>query len=262
MADIEKKSDSNTNIKQEAKSLIMILLFGLCFRILVMEPYYIPSSSMKDTLLKGDYVFATKYSYGYSKYSMLFFYPNFIKERIFAKEPERGDIIIFQPAYDKEKKYIKRLIALPGDKIQVKDSIVYLNGTALERKELGEYVDSNDIYIKYQETLPNGLKYNILQLKNNHSELVRESNNTREFTVPEGHYFFLGDNRNESGDSRFHVGYVPFENLIAKARFFYFSTSEELFPPSITFLEQLKQPYYWIKSWRFDRFFKNLYSSQ
>lgn len=262
MVDIEKNAGAKTNIKQEAKSLMMILLFGLCFRILVMEPYYIPSSSMKDILLKGDYVFATKYSYGYSKYSMLFTYPDFIKGRIFAKEPERGDVIIFQPEYDKEKKYIKRLIALPGDKIQLKNSIVYLNGTALERKDLGEYIDSDGVYRKYQETLPNGLKYNILQLQNNQNELVRESNNTREFTVPEGHYFFLGDNRNESGDSRFQVGYVPFANLIAKARFFYFSASEELFPPSITFLEQLKQPYYWIKSLRFNRFFKNLYCEQ
>lgn len=259
MADIQK--NSNPNIKQEAKSLMMILLFALCFRILVMEPYYIPSSSMKDTLLKGDYVFATKYSYGYSKYS-IFFYPDFMKGRILAKAPERGDIIIFQPLSDKDKKYIKRLIALPGDKIQLKHSIVYLNGVALEREEIGEYVDSMNVYTKYSETLPNGVKYNILQLQDKSDEMVRESNNTREFTVPEGHYFFLGDNRNESGDSRFQVGYVPFENLIAKARFFYFSTAEELFPSSISFVEQLKRPYYWIASLRFSRFFKSVYREQ
>lgn len=262
MANMEKRSDYYSSIKQEAKSLGIILLFGLCFRIFVMEPYYIPSPSMKDTLLKGDYVFATKYNYGYSKYSMLFFTPDFLKGRIFAGSPERGDIIIFQPPHDRTKKYIKRLIGFPGDKIQITQSVVYLNGVPLERHEIGEYSDSEGVYTKYVETLPNGLKYDILQLNSRSDEIIREANNTREFTVPGGHYFFLGDNRNESADSRFQMGYVPFENLIAKARFFYFSASEDLFSSSLGLLGQLKQPYYWLKSLRFSRFFKSVYSTK
>lgn len=254
--------DGNSNIVKEAKSISIILFFALLFRVFVMEPYYIPSPSMKDTLLKGDYVFATKYSYGYSKYSMLFFHPDFIKDRILAQSPERGDIVIFQPPHDKSQKYIKRLIGMPGDKVQIKNSVLYLNDAPIPREEIDEYKDKDGTYTRYIETLPNGIKYHILQITNRSDAMIHEANNTREFIIPAGHYFFLGDNRNESGDSRFQVGYVPFENFIAKARFFYFSTSEELFSLSFSLLEQLKQPYYWVKSIRIDRLFKNIYSIQ
>lgn len=258
--DIDKKAAS-MNWKHEVKSLSFILLIALVIRIFVVEPFYIPSSSMKDTLFEGDYVFASKYDYGFSKYSMLFINPDFIKGRLMAKAPERGDIIIFRPPHDMNNRYIKRLIAMPGDKVQLKNSLLYINDILVPREEIGHFEDKEGSYIRYIETLPNGLKYHILQLKNApNNEMHHMANNTTEFVVPEGQYFFLGDNRDQSGDSRFQLGFVPFENFVAKARFFYFSSDNQLWLESSTVIEQIKQVYYWLSSLRLSRFFKNVYS--
>ncbi len=258
--DMDKKA-APMNWKQEAKSLSVILLIALAIRIFVVEPFYIPSSSMKDTLFEGDYVFASKYDYGFSKDSMLFIHPDFIKGRVMAKAPERGDVIIFRPPHQMEIRYIKRLIGLPGDKVQLKNSLLYINDALVPREEIGRLEDKEGSYTRYVETLPNGLKYNILQLNNtSHDEIHQMANNTPEFIVPEGQYFFLGDNRDQSGDSRFQLGFVPFENFIAKARFLYFSSDNQLWLESPAIMEQIKQIYYWISSLRLSRFFKNVYS--
>ena len=255
------QKDTGMDWKAEVKSLSFILFIALIIRIFVVEPFFIPSSSMKDTLFEGDYVFASKYDYGFSKYSMLFVNPDFIKGRIFAKAPERGDVIIFRPPHNMEQRYIKRLIGLPGDKVQLKNSVLYINGVAVPRDEVGTFEDKEGSYVKYVETLPNGIKYHILQLQNKpHDEIFQMANNTIEFVVPEGEYFFLGDNRDQSGDSRFQLGFVPFANFIAKARFFYFSTSERLWLESSATVDQIKQVYYWLASLRLHRFFNNVYS--
>lgn len=252
--------DKREAFKKEVKSISFILFIAFLVRVFIMEPFYIPSSSMKDTLLQGDYVFATKYDYGFSKYSMIFVNPDFIKGRVIASNPERGDIIIMRPPHDMTKRYIKRLVGLPGDKIQLKNSLLYVNGVAVKREEIGECKDVDGTYTKYMETLPNGVKYHVLQLKGEaNNEMLKYANNTEEFVVPEGKYFFLGDNRDQSGDSRFQLGFVPFENFIAKARFFYFSTGEELWDSKLGFMGQIKQVYYWIRSFRFSRFFRGVY---
>lgn len=255
------KKNNQLDWKQEFKSLSVILLVALMIRVFVVEPFYIPSPSMQDTLLEGDYVFASKYDYGFSKYSMLFVNPDFIKGRVMAKDPQRGDIIIFRPPHQMEKRYIKRLIGLPGDRVQLKNSLLYINGTLVPREEIGYFENKEGSYIRYVETLPNGLKYHVLQLRNSlNDEIHQMANNTPEFVVPEGQYFFLGDNRDQSGDSRFQLGFVPFENFIAKARFFYFSSDNQLWLKYPTITTQIKQAYYWISSLRFGRFFKSVYS--
>ncbi|MBP7190362.1 MAG: signal peptidase I [Rickettsiaceae bacterium] len=255
------EKDKESNFKKEAKSIGFILFIAFLIRVFIMEPFYIPSSSMKDTLVRGDYVFATKYDYGFSKYSMIFVNPDFIKGRIMSAQPERGDIIIMRPPHDMSTRYIKRLIGLPGDKVQIRNSILYINGVKVERKEIAEYKDEAGTYTKYIETLPNGVKYHVLQLKGEvGDERLRYANNTEEFVVPQGKYFFLGDNRDQSGDSRFQLGFVPFENFIAKARFFYFSTAQELWSGNLGFMSQIKQVYYWLASFRFSRFFRSVYA--
>lgn len=265
MIDIENndmdKKDTPMDWRREVESLSLILLVAFAIRVFVVEPFYIPSSSMKDTLLEGDYVFASKYDYGFSKYSMLFINPDFIKGRVMAKSPERGDVVIFRPPHQMNMRYIKRLIGLPGDKVQLKNSLLYINDTLVPREEIGAFEDKEGSYIRYIETLPSGLKYHVLQINNaQNDEIYQMANNTIEFIVPEGEYFFLGDNRDQSGDSRFQLGFVPFENFVAKARFFYFSSDNQLWLESPTIMEQIKQIYYWLSSLRLPRFFKNVYS--
>lgn len=260
--DADTKSNKTT-ILEEAKSLGYIVLIAIIIRTLIVEPFFIPTGSMKDTLLNYDYIFSTKYSYGYSKYSMLFVHPNFWHGRVLEQKPERGDIVIFRPPHKMDLRYIKRLIGLPGDKIQLINDVVYINDIALEHKYIETFTDRNGVsYKRYLEKLPNGLEYYVLNLVHHKNKLglSLRYNNTKVFYVPEGHYFFLGDNRDESADSRVDLGFVPFENFIAKAQFIFFSTGELLWLDSPTFIEQIKQVYYWVTSVRFNRLFKTVYS--
>ncbi|MES2214649.1 MAG: signal peptidase I [Pseudomonadota bacterium] len=245
----------------ETKSFAFIILIALLIRTLIVEPFFIPSSSLKDTLLVGDYLFSTKYSYGYSRYSMLFVNPTFWKGRVLAKDPEPGDIIIFRPPHAMHMRYIKRLIGMPGDKVQLINNIVYLNDKPLKREYVGEITDQDGAYKKYMETLPNGIKYNVLQLADLKGS-IRDGrySNTQVFYVPDGQYFFMGDNRDQSGDSRAELGFVPFENFIAKAQFIFFSASEYLWRDSGGVLDQISQVYYWIKSIRLHRIFRSVYA--
>jgi signal peptidase I len=177
---------------------------------------------MRPTLLEGDYLFVSKFSYGYSHYSLPFSLDLF-SGRIWGSSPKRGDVVVFKFPPDPSLDYIKRVIGLPGDHIQMKDDRLYINGTAVPRQKVGQ-IDNPDItdvdrpVDVYRETLPNGVSYDTLDLTQNGL-----GDNTREFVVPPGHYFMMGDNRDNSSDSRFSVGYVPAENLVGHANVIFFS---------------------------------------
>lgn len=205
--------------------LIVAALIAFCFRIFVFQPFNIPSGSMYPNLLVGDYLFVSKFSYGYSRYS----FPDLLfvdfKGRVFEKEPERGDIAVFRQPRQMHVDYIKRIIGLPGDKIQMREGLLYINDEIVPREFLNtEERGENgmlDVYSKYEETLPNGVKHYIYEKSD-----WEFYDDTREYEVPEGHYFVMGDNRDGSLDSRAtdKVGLVPKENLIGKAQLLFFST--------------------------------------
>jgi signal peptidase I len=218
---IEKKSGG---LGETVSVIVQALLLALVIRTLFFQPFSIPSGSMRPTLLEGDYLFVTKWAYGYSRHSLPFS-PPILSGRIWGSEPERGDVVVFKfppkPSID----YIKRVIGLPGDKIQVKDGQLFINGQGIPREKIGQ-IDNPDITEQqgpvdvYRETLPNGVSYETLDLNPN-----TIGDNTREFAVPEGHYFMMGDNRDNSSDSRFEVGFVPDENLVGRANYIFFSIS-------------------------------------
>ena len=237
-------------LKDNLKTLLYALIIAVIIRSLIIQPFYIPSSSMEPNLLVGDRLFVTKYSYGYSKHSFPFSPPIF-KNRFFFKEPERGDVIVFKTPADNRTDYIKRLVGLPGDKIQFIDSNLYLNSIQILKSRLSEndiiYCGDRKIEVfTFDEKLPNGKKYKTVYLKNFKFE------NSDIFTVPDEHYFFLGDNRDCSKDSRFltSVGYVHKDNLVGKAQFIFFSSDRSI--------GSIFAFWRWNKSIRFDRFFKNI----
>jgi len=202
--------------------VVQALLIALVIRTFFFQPFSIPSGSMRPTLLEGDYLFVTKWAYGYSRYSFPFSPPLF-SGRIWGAEPERGDVVVFKYPPDPTLDYIKRVIGLPGDRIQMRDGQLYINGTAVPREKIGQ-IEDQDITDQarpvdvYRETLPNGVSYETLDLSP-----TTVGDNTREFIVPEAHYFMMGDNRDNSADSRFSVGFVPVENLVGRANIIFFS---------------------------------------
>ncbi|XVN40683.1 MAG: signal peptidase I [Rickettsia endosymbiont of Argas persicus] len=257
------ESNNTKTTVQEWKSFAFIVTIALLIRILIMEPFTVPTGSMKATILENDYLFCTKYSYGYSNYSLSFFdFIHLFKGRIFAREPERGDIIVFRPPNDMHVRYIKRLIGLPGDKVQLIDDVIYINDEKIDRVEVGTYVsEEGRKYLRFKETLPNGRTYFSYKLA---SELGFISNdkygNTDIFYVPKGKYFFLGDNRDQSNDSRVDLGFVPFENFIAKAQFIWFSTKITWWDSDIGVVNLILKLKPWIESIRVNRIFRSLYS--
>jgi signal peptidase I len=208
--------------------VIQALLIALVVRTLLFQPFNIPSGSLVPTLLVGDYLFVSKYSYGYSKYSLPLGLPLF-EGRIMASEPKRGDIAVFKLPKDSKTDYIKRVIGLPGDRIQMIDARLYINGQETQRTPLPPYHTIDDFgrpadVPHYMETLPNGVSHEIIQ-KNGDSGYW---SNTPVYTVPPAHYFMMGDNRDNSQDSRVlsEVGYVPFENFEGRAEIIFFSIDE------------------------------------
>ena len=206
-------------------SELLLLAFAVAFtvRSLVFQPYEIPSKSMEATLQVGDYVATSKYAYGYSRFSLPFgpFLPSF--GRVFAKPPARGDVVVFALPGDPGVDFIKRVIGLPGDSIQLIGGVVYINDEPVPQDRVAAYVDTGQDGLpqrvaQYRETLPNGKTYLVL-----YRSADWPQDTTGVYTVPPGHYFMLGDNRDDSDDSRGIVGYVPAENLIGKAQFTIFS---------------------------------------
>ncbi len=244
----DKKTEKSGSVIGETFSVIIqALLLAVVLRTFFFQPFSIPSGSMKPTLLIGDYLFVSKFSYGYSKHSIPFS-PDLFDGRIWAKEPERGDIAVFKFPPNPEIDYIKRVIGLPGDKLQVSEGILYLNGKPVQRERASENFLDEDRGIGpvqiFTETLPNGVSYQTLDL-NPHGL----GDDTQVFEVPEGHYFMMGDNRDNSEDSRFEVGYVPFENFVGRASVIFFSMRNESSPLAI---------WKWPNDLRFDRVFDGL----
>jgi signal peptidase I len=230
------------------KTIVYAVLIAVVIRTFAFEPFNIPSGSMIPTLLVGDYLFVSKYAYGYSRYSLPFGLP-LISGRILAHEPRRGDVVVFKLPSDNKTDYIKRIIGLPGDRIQVRGGIVHINGEPVERVPIGEYAvpgsnGSARRFQLYRETLPNGVSHPIIEMTDS-----GPYDNTGVYVVPPGHYFAMGDNRDSSRDSRFlgEVGYVPLENLVGRAEFIFFSIDGN--PLHI---------WAWPSSVRFDRLFTGI----
>ncbi len=208
---------------ETVRTVIYAVLLALVIRVFAYEPFSIPSGSMIPTLLIGDYLFVSKFSYGYSRHSLPWSLP-IIDGRIMAGQPERGDVVVFKLPADNKTDYIKRVIGLPGDKIQVKGGILHINSKPVKREKVGEfqapiYAGYNIRVTEYVETLPNGVKHRIWEERDDGFD-----DNTKVYTVPPGRYFMMGDNRDSSRDSRYpEVGFVPFENLIGRAEFLFYS---------------------------------------
>ena len=213
----------SSGIVENVKTIVYAILIALLIRTVAFEPFNIPSGSMIPTLLVGDYLFVSKYSYGYSRFSLPLSPPLF-SGRIFGSVPNRGDVAVFKLPRDTSVDYIKRIVGLPGDRIQMREGQLLINGEAVARQSDGLYaVDENGQQVdlkRYIETLPNGVQHPILKMSD--SEAL---DNTQEFHIPEGHVFAMGDNRDNSLDSRVQnaVGYVPIENLVGRAQFIFFS---------------------------------------
>lgn len=223
----ETKAKPEAGWREAAKTIAYALIIAAVVRTFLYQPFNIPSGSMKPTLLVGDYLFASKLSYGYSRYSLPFGLPPF-NGRFLGAEPKRGDVVIFKLPRDSSTDYIKRLIGLPGDQILVRDGIVTINGRALPQVPAGDYIGPEEggrPKPRYEETLPNGVKHYVL-----HWNREAPLDNAGPFHVPAGHYFMMGDNRDDSIDSReqssrYGVGYVPFENLVGRADVVFFSAA-------------------------------------
>ncbi|WP_375670920.1 signal peptidase I [Bartonella sp. SD1336NMGDW] len=218
------KKEKKGGVREFISVLIQALLLAAVIRTLFFQPFSIPSGSMRPTLLVGDYLFVSKYAYGYSHFSIPFSPPLF-SGRIWASQPQRGDVVVFRLPSNPKIDYIKRVVGLPGDRIQVRQSILYINDEAVSRHFMGE-IDNSDItevnypVEVYRETMPNGVSYDTLDLA-----FIPKVDDTKVFEVPQEHYFMMGDNRDNSDDSRLDVGYVPEENLIGRASVIFFSIS-------------------------------------
>jgi len=238
-------------MKENLKTIFYALVIALIIRSLFFQPFYIPSSSMEPNLLVGDRIFVTKMTYGYSRHSFPFSL-GFSNKRLFFSEPERGDVVVFKTPADNRTDYIKRVIGMPGDLIQFIDGDLYINNnqvlkTKIKNKSFEIFCGDAAISVTaYEEKLPNGKSY-IAVYRNDGS-----FKNSDKYFVPNNHYFFLGDNRDCSKDSRFltNVGYVHKTNLVGKARIIFFSNNNK----SKSLLNFWKLP----KTIRLDRFFNTI----
>ena len=257
-------SDQNQPVEKNALWETIVVLFqafllAAVIRTVLLQPFTIPSGSMMPTLLVGDYLLVNKFAYGYSRYSLPLYNPDWFHGRLFGSVPKRGDVIVFRLPSDPSIDYIKRIVGLPGDKIQVKDDVLYINDKPVPRVAEGMFngdtsdtagvgvqhsmEEYKDVPI-FRETLDSGATYQTLDLNP-----TSDGDNTPVFNVPEKHYFMMGDNRDNSSDSRFSVKYVPEENLVGRASFIIFSLGNET---------PFFQIWKWPSNLRYDRFFKGI----
>ena len=236
------RQKSEDGIWETIKVIVQAILIAFVVRTFLYQPFNIPSESMYPTLKVGDYLFVSKLSYGYSKYSFNFALGpvekpwisccsfDFPGRVVLADTPKQGDVAVFKLPSDTRIDYIKRVIGMPGDRVQMKDGVLYINGQAVKKERIEDYVDDESegpgnghAVQKYRETLPNGATYEVLDLGNTSED------NTEEYVVPADHYFMMGDNRDNSQDSRFldHVGYVPVENFVGRADIIFFSIGRD-----------------------------------
>ena len=241
---------SKNSIIDNLKTIFYALIIAIFIRSIFLQPFYIPSSSMEPNLLIGDRLFVTKYSYGYSKHSFPFS-PHIFKGRILFSNPDRGDVIVFKTPADNRTDYIKRLIGISGDEVQFIDGDLYLNGNQILKTIISSsekvYCGNETIDVNtFEEKLPNGKTY-IATYRKDYS-----FQNSDKFIIPKNHFFFLGDNRDCSKDSRFlsEVGYVNKDNLVGKAQFLFFSSDYRI--------GSILKFWNWSKIMRFERFFSKI----
>ena len=228
MVTTDSSKKKSSGFGEAVKVIVNALILALIVRTLLFQPFNIPSGSMIPTLLIGDYLFVSKYSYGYSRHSLPFSPPIF-EGRIWSDMPERGDVAVFKLPRDGTSDYIKRVIGVPGDRVQMINGELHLNGQAVQRERVGDFQTVDPfgrtvVVPQYRETLPNGVSYMTLDI-----DPVSYADNTTLFTVPRDHYFMMGDNRDNSSDSRVSsgVGFVPFENFVGRAEIIFFSIEED-----------------------------------
>ncbi len=217
-------------MKETVKTIVYAGLIALGIRSFLFEPFTIPSGSMLQTLLIGDFLFVSKYSYGYSRHSLPFGLPLIPGPgRLFGEGPDRGDVAVFKNPVAPNIDFVKRVVGLPGDTVQMRRGRLYINDMAVPRGRIGPttYRDKYGVVkqaVRYRETLPNGRSYEILEESDS-----GPADNTPVYEVPEGHYFAMGDNRDNSTDSRFrnHVGFIPAENFVGRAEILFFSLDHD-----------------------------------